>query len=726
MRISLVALLVLGLAAGSPIASAAQAPATPPSSQTPEPPRPADEPNLLDTLRDFDDIDDLELEDLLNVTVSIAAGRAQTLEEAPSIVTVITDDEMRRAGVRTVAEALQLSPGIIVLRDNLGRGRIAIRGVSSGLTSGSSENVLVLFNGHRLNDEVSGGATVLNLDIPIDNIKKIEIIRGPGSALYGANAFLGTINIVSYTADTFQGVEVAAEGGSFATAQTSILLSRSFGRLSLAGFALVGRTDGAELLIPADVQTSVDRALAPLGIPASSLAPGRSVDDRRPIHANVTAAYGGLTINGRVADENAGGYIGVLDNLGTRNRSRTNQVTLDGTYRRTVGTDGDVSATLTYTRNASGLILDVFPPGFALVFPDRRFAVFPNGLVVDALVKSRRVGGQVVFNERLFRGNTLTAGMAVERESTFGLSSRGNFDPLTFTPRAEFGPLPPVVQDSSRSSVGVFLQDTWYPIPALGITGGVRWDHYNDFGDAVNPRAGVVWQLPRSLNLKVLYGHAFRAPSFTELFFNFPGLAGNPTLRPATIDTFEVALGYKSRDLRVSGNVYGNFLHDPIGIERPASPFFETARYINRPGIDTAGFELEVKRFFGPARWVQLGYAYQRSEDRATGGRVDDIPGHLGNAGASIGVGRFVNVTPTVLFRAGLPRSPIDPRAEVDGYVLLNLSVQGRAIANLMDVALTVDNLLDRAYFDPAPFNGVPGDYPRAGRRFLLKAWWRF
>src|SRR5438128_3954139 len=171
---------------------------------------PPAKPGLLEKLAEFHDFEDLELDDLLNVTISIAAGRTQTLEEAPSIVSVVTDEDIRRMGARTLEEVLETVPGIEVLTDNLGRGRIVIRGVPGGLTSGSSENVLVLFNGHRVNEDISGGATIVNLDFPVENIKKVEIIRGPGSALFGANAFLGVINIVTYNADTFRGVEVAA------------------------------------------------------------------------------------------------------------------------------------------------------------------------------------------------------------------------------------------------------------------------------------------------------------------------------------------------------------------------------------------------------------------------------------------------------------------------------------------------------------------------------------
>ena len=144
---------------------------------------------------DFRDIDELDLNDLLNTTVSIASGRVQRPEEAPSTVSVITDEEIRRMGVRTLADLLQTVPGFEVLIDNLGRNEIVARNVVSqvpstlnAVTQSASENVLVLFNGHRMNELFTGGATIVNLDIPLYNIKQVEIIRGPGSAIYGSSA----------------------------------------------------------------------------------------------------------------------------------------------------------------------------------------------------------------------------------------------------------------------------------------------------------------------------------------------------------------------------------------------------------------------------------------------------------------------------------------------------------------------------------------------------------
>ena len=174
-----------------------------------------DNPTVLDKIGSFQDIEDLDLGDLL--AVRSGEGGSRTADDEPGTVYVVTEEDIRRSGARGLHEVLETVPGLEVVTDNLGRGRVIVRGVPGALTSGGSENVLVLLNGLKLNENITGGAFAVNLDLPVDNIKRIEVVRGPGSALYGAGAFLGVINIVTEGVDTFRRDELTLGGGSFRT-----------------------------------------------------------------------------------------------------------------------------------------------------------------------------------------------------------------------------------------------------------------------------------------------------------------------------------------------------------------------------------------------------------------------------------------------------------------------------------------------------------------------------
>jgi iron complex outermembrane receptor protein len=682
-------------------------------------------PTVLERLGEFEDIEELDLDDLLRVTISIAAGRAQTLEEAPGIAGVLTAEEIRRLGARTLEDVLVTLPGIEVLRDGLGRGRIVVRGVPGGVTTGSSENVLVLYDGHRLNEDIDGGATIVNLDIPVANIKKIEIVRGPGSALFGANAFLGVINIVSQTSDDLNGVEVGIEAGSFTTVGGAVLVGKVVADLAFSGFVQYRSTEGPRLPVPADAWTRVDQALAPLGAPAASRAPGRTRDERRSLDVSLQATWRDLRLLVRGKDESSGGYVGFGDVLGTRNALDNRQLAVDASYRRAVGQIGELQARIAFTENRTGQFLDPLPPNSVLVRPDGTIVFAPEGILVDARLNSRRIGGELALDKSLGKHHA-SVGLGLEREATFGLETRGNFDPLTRLPRPSFGPEPPLIPESSRRVASAFLQDVYSPSPRVGLTAGLRWDHYNDFGGTLNPRLAAVIRFPKGLNLKLLYGRAFRSPTLLELFIDFPGFKGNNRLEPATIETLEAALVYRRRNLRIGANYYANFLRNFIVSDRPFNPA-QDALIVNTPGIDARGLEIEARRSFGSRHALFANYAYQRPVDHSTKRRIADAPAHLANVGATVGLGDSVSLTPTVLWRGERLRAASDLRAPLGAYALVNVTLRARnLLGSTLEIDLIVRNLFDRTYADPSSPSGLPDDYPRPGRSAYLAATCKF
>jgi outer membrane receptor protein involved in Fe transport len=673
------------------------------------------------------DVDDLNLIDLLDVTVSIAAGHIQRPEEAPSIVSVITDEDIRRLGAQTLQDVLRTVPGFEILTDNLGRSRIAVRGVATQL--GTSENVLILFNGRRLNDHMYGGATVANLEIPVYNLKQIEVVRGPGSALYGTNAFTAVINLVGYTATTFDGVEVSAGSGSFGTQQYSVLAARTRGALGLSASFQFRDTDGAKLLVPADAQTLLDRALAPFGVRPASLAPRTTQDDRRGFDATFGTTFKGFTVDARVNDTASGGFIGRVDILGSRNRLTNRHVSIGASQRVAVSRRASVTASAAFMQAEVREDLNPIPPGYTRILPNAVF-VFPEGILVDYTTNSRRIGGEVAVDYQATARNQVTVGGGFEREATFDLRTSGNFDIFTGAPLGRSLPLPfTILAPSARTIASAFVQDTWNIDPRLGITTGLRYDRYSDFGDTVNPRAALVWRLPASLHVKALYGRAFRAPTFSELFAAIPdAIVGNPSLRPPTINTLELGLGYRARNLRVTGNYFANFIHDFIISTRPVSVegIISSLTFVNTAGLNVQGAEFEIRRTLGINDAIFVNYTYQHDTPHDRGTPMPDLPAQVLNAGATVGIGRYVSLSPTVLARGSRPRVIQDPRPPVPPYGVLNLNARIKNLFETFEISATVDNVFDRQYVDPSPFLTLPGDYPKPGRSIFVKANYKF
>ena len=688
---------------------------------------------------DFRDFDELNLEDLLNVTVSIAAGRVQRAEEAPSIVSVVTDEDIRRMGARTLADVLETVPGFEVLTDALGRNHIAVRGIvsqhpaNSAVTQASSENILVLFNGHRLNDHFTGGATVVNLDIPLYNIKQVEIVRGPGSALFGANAFLAVINLVPYTARNFEGVQVSAAGGSFDTQLYHVLAARTLGDFGVSASFQFSDTSGPRLLVPQDAQTFVDAgSRARSGLPPISLAPRTTSGDRRGVDFSLNAAYKGFTANARVRDERSDGFIGFKDRFGwEKDQLDSRQILFDvgQTFRLTPRTT--LSAKASFTQNEVRDFLSL-----PTELPDNRTRSS------DFSTNSRRYAGEIGLDQQISATNRLAVGVGYETESTYDpqTSYQVGFPgqaPMTFQFPYTILPV------TSRKIASAFAQDTWEPTAGLGLTAGVRYDRYNDFGSTVNPRAGIVWRLPKHLYVKALYGRAFRAPTLTELFVDFSFTKGNPDLKPSTINTVELALGYKDRNAWMGVTYFTNRVRDFIAGPLPLVQGAEEVYFVNTPDFSVRGIEIDLKRTFGFDHAVFANYSYQKASDPSIDSSIgralalygasagDWLPSHLATLGLTAGIGRHLSITPTALLRGQRPRHSdvlpvfIDRRPPIPAYGVVNLNVRVKELFDRLEVAGTIGNLFDKRYVDPAPWV-LQGDYPRPGRNGLLTVTYKF
>ena len=305
-------------------------------SPSPEPAaeRGSDDATVLDKIGTFQDIEDIDLGDLLSMRSG--EGGSRTADDEPGSVHVVTEEDIRRSGARGLHELLETVPGVEVVTDNLGRGRVFMRGVPGSPDLRRLRERPRAPERHKLNENVTGGAFAVNLDLPVDNIKRIEIVRGPGSVSYGVGAYLGVINIVTESVDTFRRDELTLGGGSFKSFLYNFRYGTTFHEVSLAGFLQYAYTGGAHLGIPVDLQTQTDLALAPLGIAPASLAPGETVDDRKAADANLALAYRDFGMNIRMKREDAGGFVGALDVLGSQNRLTNSQFSMAGHWARTL------------------------------------------------------------------------------------------------------------------------------------------------------------------------------------------------------------------------------------------------------------------------------------------------------------------------------------------------------------------------------------------------------
>ncbi|MFZ6708654.1 TonB-dependent receptor plug domain-containing protein [Undibacterium sp. TC9W] len=193
--------------------------------------------------------------------ISVATGSALPLRRAPAVATVITAADIEVTGATSLDGILETVPGLHVGRSTVMNMAIyTIRGMRNTL---SNPQVLVLINGTPVINAYTGDRGLISADMPLENVARIEIIRGPGSALYGADAFSGVINIVTKTAKEQNGTRLGSRLGSFNSRDAWVLHGGKWGDIEVAASLQHSRTAGSKELVERDAQTGYDLTGAP-------------------------------------------------------------------------------------------------------------------------------------------------------------------------------------------------------------------------------------------------------------------------------------------------------------------------------------------------------------------------------------------------------------------------------------------------------------------------------
>ena len=658
--------------------------------------------------------------------VTIATRHETQIRKAPSIVTVITDEEIKNLGYRTFAEILRTVPGFEILKKaDFGEVVPAVRGLAG------ADKVRVMLNGHLVNNPLGGGAFSNFDDFPVESIKRIEIIRGPGSAMYGENAFTAVINIITKDAKDIDGVKVSSGYGSFDTYEENIVFGKTYGNVNLSGMVHYRQSGGFDGIVESDSQTRIDNSF---GFPAASQAPGRVEDWRQEYNLNLKADYKGVYFEGLYSNKNRGPFIGPQYALNDESDVETNYVFGEVGYKKTFEERLTFKPSVYYDQFDNNTYIESFSEGVTLPLDTNgdgvydKFNTYPDGLIGNGRVTQKIVGTEIPFDYELFDGNVITLGLEYRLISQTNVRFSSNFHPATYEPLdslQDFSDTYPFLKEATRRIWSVYLQDTWDITDTINLTLGARHDQYSDFGGATSPRSGLTWAFMEDASLKLLYGEAFRAPSFLEMFTtNQPAIQGNENLAPERIRTYELGLSYKfNKHVSSSVNYFFNDVKDLI-VLRTLESAQNTSRYENFGDAHIQGVEMETKVDITKGNYVFMNYTFQSPEDD----NGDDLPfvaKHKGNFGVNVHYWKYVNTNLSTFVSGRRFREEDDTRDDLPAYALLNLSVIGKEFFKTMEVYGTVYNLLDKDNSDPGP-TSIPEDLPRPGRTFFIGLSYQF
>ncbi len=588
-------------------------------------------------------------------TIVVTGTRTEhTLSDSPVEVQLIDQRAIRNSGARDLAELLEREGGVYVSRST-GRGSsIEIQGLSG-------QQVLILLDGRRQIGRVFGSIDLTRLRL--DGVERVEIVKGPTSALYGADALGGVVNVITRRGGAEQGGNLTVRGDE----------NHNLDLLGNAGItpseSLTGQLSGGYLRTqPYDLDDST---------PAEQGVDGRTRFGSGNLAWQLNEAasldfYGAYSLEDSSRIDAGGNALQAYDT-----RKRVEEVRAGVAPRFVLG-----SETLL------------------------RFDGYFNRYYDQFLQQQRGNEDNLLYEatrNNLYAGN----GQLDHRIGAHQLSVGGEyqFEELD-SDRLE--------QRGERDRESVFVQDEWM-LGNLVLVPGLRYDRDSQYGDQVSPKFALRYDITAELFLRAGYGRGYRAPDFKELLLRFSNpsvgyrVEGNPDLQPEKSQGYNAGLTWlPTRSASVALSLYHNDVDDLIQIVQIATGQQQVFSYRNVAKAQLSGLDLQTRWQPWQPLNLQLGYGYLRSRDEDSGGRLSGRPAHKANAtiryepstyavqlrGVWIGDRLFA----VELDSGGAPT----PAGKDDAYALLDARAEWKAWRGLT-LSLGVDNLLDEGNEDHLP-----------------------
>ena len=647
-----------------------------------------------------------EVEDLLKILdqqTELATRTRLNVDKVPGAMTVMSGRELQAKGARTVAEGLALFRGVEMSKTASGGTQVVIRGLGKVAFSAKFK---LLLNGVPTQSWLKGEFIPV-LAMPIEQVERIELIRGPGSAIHGEFALSGIINIVTRTTGHEAAVRVNSDGG----ITPSLVYSEQWKRRNLSlDINIAGmHTEGF------DIESGPDKLF---GTPNQSVsnAPGPANTKDRLLSAIVGVEIGQTTLEFQLTRQNRGDYFGASDVLPQPDAgagvaesrwafAMSRQWTVSDHWRVTAR-----AGTAQYHLDTN---LIRAPKGFSsagIVYPDGQF------------------GGNYYTDQQAYaEGEAEYRGLEKHR-LLFGGGASGvfvtdHFQELNFDPDTKVA-LPGLTKftgarsflrggDLNRRVLSVYAQDEIALTSQVTLTGGARLDDYGRFGREVSPRVAVVYSPSAKHAVKAEYGQAFRPPTALELYSTATTVRGNPLLKAETARTVDV--GYVYTGASATARLYWYYSDLPRQIVTVG------ITYANQQHSRVTGIGADFSKTFARYWKADGALSYGSSQKGDNGPRFEDVAAWLGNAGLLFQPREGSTLALQYRFRGPIPRAPGDLRAQLKEEHLVDFTA---IFANLGHTGIGlrggVRNLFDRDVRLPSPPRTYPGDYPQPGRELWV------
>lgn len=600
------------------------------------------------------DVYQLSLEDLLDIKVVSASRKEEKQHLAPGVLTIVSAQEIKQFGARHLRDVIDRLVGIQVLGSHQDfHSKTSLRAINS---SHHEDTVLILFNGRPVRQATDGGLNSdLYIGFPVKSIERIEVIRGPGSVIYGTNATSGVINIITRDAkNSVNSTEADISVGSFGMIQTEIS-------------SLIGDQDYS------------------LNIELNHISA-----DGDPV--------GGITD----IDSNIGTYeTGVF----------SNNLVMNGRYKNFTA---NVIAMENHQESAnSGFQLPSNPIDLERYYIDVGYLhTFTDNWDISFNYTHSEDSAQWQINEAA--GDNFSDG----RSQTFETIVRGKIDEDTNLlvgashTANESGFDRGLPQGSKNSNTSAYTQISHMTSPSQKLIAGLQWNNPDSISPDLSPRVGLIRGFGDADHwwLKLLYSEAYRSPNLVETDIDAPQLKGVPTLDPENIATYDAQLIYKTPTEYFALTLYDSKLENLIFRVPGALPGDPTT-HANLGYVKFKGIELEARVEISSAFNLIANASYQENKTDAGVENGTFAPQTMVKLGASYKIenglslavfNSYIGETRDLSEVSTAPK--LNPEAEAYNLLTFNASIDTGRMWSLGKpdhsiLSLYLDNLLDEDIF---------------------------
>lgn len=634
------------------------------------------------------------LQDDLQTYKEIATDTKENVDYMPYVVSVLNNKDLVKLGVVSLREAIVLIPGIDISIGMVGAKNTIFRG-SNPFAVGQSK---LLIDGTVMNSQMFGAYNQY-LDMPIDIIDRIEVVRGPGSMVSGVNAYAGSINVIT-----------KANKKHSLKKENSIFTSFGSNNYKMGGY--VGGYKKDDFEITSDFFYQEHDQTLPVGVDKFGTNPTDVPLWLKNYSLGLNLNYKNYYVKSRFSNNKRGISYGQSfsisqderDNLDVSNKS------LEAGYKFNVSKGISGVLSLGYSDEYRKIQNKVMPNGATLPGP----VVLPNGKHLLADHSAKTIKEQLEFKIDSFDNHSITLG------TLFTQSSVGHNELKTSTDNLATLTTSILLSNQKRDVSSFYIDDLININEKTSVQFGLKYDSYSDMKNQLTPRFAIVHRYNDSNIFKLMYTNSYRETSWREKYMNASASpAANLNIVPETVDAYEAAYIYKfnTRD-NIKLNIF--YLQNKNQINSDNN----TSTFNNIADNELYGLEAELKTSITSKDNLYLNYSYVGGKN--SNNALANAARNMAKAYYIYDLNKIFSISSILKYIGGKDRVEGDARADVDDFFIADLALTYKYKPSDFLLSFSVKNLFDETYYLPSPKNTYQDDFKQEGRSFYIRLSKRF